>query len=58
MAICQGCGRDLEDVAPYTRPRNGEEMRGSQRGEFTCDCGRWHIIENAAGEMRVYHTEE
>jgi hypothetical protein len=24
MAICESCGRDLEEVAPYTRPRNGE----------------------------------
>jgi hypothetical protein len=34
------------------------ELHGTQRGEFTCDCGRHHIIEIAEGEMRVYHTEE
>jgi hypothetical protein len=34
------------------------ELHGAQRGEFTCDCGRRHIIEIADGEMRVYHAEE
>jgi P22_AR N-terminal domain len=34
------------------------ELHGAQRGEFTCDCGRHHIIEIAEGEMRVYHAEE
>jgi hypothetical protein len=25
MAVCESCGRDGENVVPYTRPTNGEE---------------------------------
>lgn len=34
------------------------EIRGELHGEFTCECGRRHIIKIADGEMRVYRVKD
>jgi hypothetical protein len=46
--IAQGAATDLGEVV---------ELHGAQHGEFTCECGRRHIIEMADGLMRVYHEQ-
>lgn len=48
--------RSIETAAIDTGTR--VTMYGALHGEFSCECGRHHIVKFADGEMRVYHMED